>query len=124
MRLPLLRQAVMLVLLLSAPSSGSEDCWTHLEEAGWNAAYDPEQIPECAFSACNGEGGGDDDCCAASESAGCALGNVYLSEAACYSWEEGGTERCALRVCCSTANEPPAGFTRHLFLVILSLART
>ena len=88
-----------------------EDCYSHLDEAGWNAAYEPKEIPECAFSACNGEGGHDFDCCAEAENAGCALGNVYLSEAACHSWEEGGTEGCALRVCCSMANEPPAGFT-------------
>ena len=119
MRLPLLRQAVMLVLLLSAPSSADEtdaavpgrDCWTFSDGAGWNATYEPKHIPECAFSACNGEDGQDDDCCARSEDAGCALGNVYLSEVACVSWEEGGTVRCAKRVCCSTANEPPAGFT-------------
>ena len=87
------------------------DCWTHLDEAGWNAKYDPDQIEECTFSACNGEDGGDHDCCAASYAAGCALGNVYLSEAACYSWEDNGIDMCALRVCCSTANEPPPGFS-------------
>ena len=34
-----------------------EDCYSHLDEAGWNAAYEPKEIPECAFSACNGEDG-------------------------------------------------------------------
>ena len=107
---------VFTVQLAECANGGSGDCYDPYEEAGWGAKYDPWQLEECMHDECmHGEKKkGYEDCCAAPETQSCALGNIYLSEAACMGWigTEGvydGIERCAHRVCCSMANEPPPG---------------
>lgn len=112
-----------LAFVIQLAGCGGE-CYDHTQEAGWQASNDPRQLATCEFSWCNGEWGGDHDCCARANTAspdnpdawrggaGCTAGNVYVSEANCATWEERGLGiQCAKRVCCSTASEPPAGFT-------------